>query len=163
MSTKPVLPDLLALFTPLFDQCTPDEQRILLAVLERLAAEHYRRWAEGLSDPAQKRDFLAAAAREEHIAAVLEGLGPRAEHLARTVWQRFPHLRTLYADAIQPLSREEQWKVQSIGEHGGAELLRSFAAAEVNPDGRAKLLVCAAEDEENAQLLAEVLKTMGAQ
>ncbi len=160
MSTKTTLPDLLALLTPLFDQCAPDEQRILLAVLERLAAEHYRRWAEGLSDPTQKRDFLAAAAREEHIAEILEGLEPRAEHLARAVWQRFPHLRTLYADALKPLSREEQWQVQSIGEHGGAELLRSFAAAEANPDGRAKLLACAAEDEENAQFLAEVLKTM---
>jgi hypothetical protein len=160
MSTNTALPDLLALFTPLFEQCAPDEQRILLAVLERLAAEHYRRWAEGLSDPAQQRDFLAAAAREEHIAAVLEGLESRAEQLTRAVWQRFPHLRTLYADAIQPLSREDQWKVQSIGEHGGAELLRSFAAAEANPDARAKLLACAAEDEENSQFLAGVLKTM---
>lgn len=88
-------------------------------MLECLAAEHYRRWADGLSDPAQKRNFLAAAARAEHIAEVLGNLEPKAEHLTRTLWQRFPNLRTLYADAIRPLGREEQWQVQSIGEHGG--------------------------------------------
>ena len=50
------LPDLIAILgTPIFDQCAPDEQRILLAVLERLAAEHYVRWADGLSDPSEKQ------------------------------------------------------------------------------------------------------------
>jgi hypothetical protein len=146
----------------LFEQCAPDEQRILLAVLERLAAEHYRRWADSLSDPEQKRDFLTAAALEEHIAAVAEGLEPRAEQMARTLWQRFPHMRSLYADAIVPLSHEEQWEVQSIGEHGGAGLWRSFAQAERNPEVRAKLFACAAADEENSQFLIRVLKRLRA-
>jgi hypothetical protein len=65
MGAKTTLPDLLAVVGPLFDKCAPDEQRILLAVLERLAAEHYRRWANGLSDPEQRRDFLTAAALED--------------------------------------------------------------------------------------------------
>lgn len=159
MSTKTPLPDLLAVLTPLFEQCAPDEQRILLAVLERLAAEHYRRWADSLSDPAQKRDFLTAAALEEHIAAVAEGLEPKAEQIARKLWQRFPHMRSLYADAIAPLSHEEQWQVQAIGEHGGAGVWRSFAQAESNPAVRAKLFACAVADEENSQFLIQVLKT----
>jgi len=162
MSTKTTLPDLLAVFTPLFGQCAPDEQRILLAVLERLAAEHYRRWADTLSDPEQKRDFLTAAALEEHIATVAEGLEPRAEQMARTLWQRFPHLRSVYTDAMAPLSNEEQWEAQSIGEHGGAGLWRSFAQAEPNPEGRAKLFACAAADEENSQFLIRVLKSLRA-
>jgi hypothetical protein len=160
MSAKTTLPDVLAVLTPLFDQCAPDEQRILLAVLERLAAEHYRRWADSLSDPEQTRDFLTAAALEEHIAAVAEGLEPKAEQITRRLWQRFPHLRSLYADAIAHLSHAEQWEVQSIGEHGGAGLWRSFAQAEANPEIRAKLLACAAADEENSQFLIRVLKTM---
>ena len=47
MSTQN-LPDLLGILTPLFDQCEPQEQRILLAVLERRAAEHYRAWGPDL-------------------------------------------------------------------------------------------------------------------
>ena len=35
MSTQ-TLPDLLEILTPLFEQCGPQEQRILLAILERL-------------------------------------------------------------------------------------------------------------------------------
>jgi hypothetical protein len=162
MSMKTSLPDLLAVLTPLFEQCAPDEQRILLAVLERLAAEHYRKWADSLSDPEQKHDFLTAAALEEHIATVAEGLEPRAEQMARTLWQRFPHMRSLYADAIAPLSHEEQWEVQSIGEHGGAGLWRSFAQAELNPEVRAKLFACAAADEENSQFLIRLLKKLRA-
>jgi len=157
------LPDLIAILgTPIFDQCAPDEQRILLAVLERLAAEHYVRWADGLSDPSQKQGFLACAAREESIADVVEGLEPRARQIAQDLWARFPHMRTLYAETMQKLDRTEQWTVQSAGEHGGAELLRSFAEAEQNPDRRAKLLACSAKDEENSRFLAETLGAMGA-
>ena len=158
MGTKTTLPDLLAVVGPLFDKCAPDEQRILLAVLERLAAEHYRRWANGLSDPEQKRDFLTAAALEEHIASVAEGLEPKALEIAERLWKRFPNLRSLYADAIADLSDTQQWEVQSAGEHGGAGLWHTFAKAEANPEVRAKLLACAVADEENSQFLIRVLE-----
>ena len=49
MSTQN-LPDLLKILTPLFEQCDPQEQRMLLAILERLAAKRYRAWAETLAD-----------------------------------------------------------------------------------------------------------------
>jgi hypothetical protein len=130
MGTKTTLPDLLAVVGPLFEKCAPDEQRILLAVLERLAAEHYRRWANGLNDPEQKRDFLTAAALEEHIASVAEGLEPKALEIAERLWKRFPNLRSLYADAIADLSDAQQWEVQSAGEHGGAGLWHTFAKGE---------------------------------
>jgi len=158
MGAKTTLPDLLAVVGPLFDKCAPDEQRILLAVLERLAAEHYRRWANGLSDPEQRRDFLTAAALEEHIASVAEGLEPKAPAIAERLWKRFPNLRSLYADAIADLSDTQQWEVQSAGEHGGAGLWHTFAKAEANPEVRAKLRACAVADEENSQFLIRVLE-----
>jgi hypothetical protein len=155
------LPDLLTVLSPLFAQCAPDEQRILLAMLERLAAEHYRRWADEVSDPPQKQGLLAAAAREVHIAEVAESLEPHAEQIAKTLWDRFPNIRSLYADAMRPMTLIEQWTVQSAGEHGGSQLWRSFAEAEPNPAVRAKLLACSEEDEENSRFLADTLKAMG--
>ena len=47
--------------------------------------------------------------------------------------------------------------MQSVGERGGGRFLREFAAAEANPEARAKLIACALKDEENAQFLEEVL------
>lgn len=152
------LPDLLAILTPFFEQSAPQEHRILLAVLERLAAEHYRSWAEGVKDSSLKQGLLTAAGREEEIAETVESLDPRAQHIAQSLLARFPNARATYADVLKGKSLAEQWQMQSIGERGGGRILRDFAAAEANPDARAKLLACALKDEENAQFLEEVLK-----
>jgi len=52
------------------------EQHALLARLERTGGSLYRAWAEGEPDPARREALLAAAAREEENAAVLEAMGP---------------------------------------------------------------------------------------
>ena len=157
MSTQN-LPDLLGILTPLFDQCEPQEQRILLAVLERLAAEHYRAWAQTLADPQQKQGFIDCAHREEQIAEAMEALDPQAKEIGGSLWKRFPNMRELYADTMRPLSHPQQWQVQSVGELGGARLLRDFAEAETNPDARAALLACAVKDEANGRYLEGILQ-----
>ncbi len=155
-------PDLLAILTPLFDQCDKEEQRILLAVLERLAAEHYRAWAAQVSDPVQKQEFLDAAGREEQIAEVVESLDSQAEQKAQALWARFPDMRDIYANTMRPLTLEVQWRVQAKGELGGAQLLRDFAQAETNPEAQEKLLACASKDETNSQFLTDFLKEQSA-
>lgn len=152
------LPDLLEILTPLFEQCDPQEQRILLAILERLAAKRYRAWAETLTDPQQKQGFLACAEREEQIAEAVEALHPQAKEIADIVWKRLPNIDELYAEAMRSLSPSQQWQVQAVGELGGAELLRGFAKAETNPEAREALLACAPKEEASSHYLQDILK-----
>jgi hypothetical protein len=152
-STLTQPPDLLAILLPFFEKAAPHEHRILLAMLERFAAEHYRRWAAQEADPARKQGFLACAAREEFIAETVEGLDRNAQRIAQSLRERFPEIRQVYADAMHPLSNEAQWKAQAAGELGGARLYRDFAAAETDPDAREKLLLCVVKEEESARFL----------
>ena len=57
----------------LFAGKTVAEQKELLAQLERAGAAMYRSFAEAETDPAKRDALLAAAAREEENAGVLEG------------------------------------------------------------------------------------------
>ena len=63
-------PELLA---ALFEGKTVEEQKALLATLERGGAALYRAFAADESDPAAREALLAAAIREEENAEVLEG------------------------------------------------------------------------------------------
>ena len=57
----------------LFAEKPVDEQKALLATLERAGAGLYRAWAAGEPDASMKRALLAAAEREEENARTLEG------------------------------------------------------------------------------------------
>lgn len=57
----------------LFAGKTVEEQKALLAQLERGGAALYRAFAESESDPAAREALLAAAVREEENAELLEG------------------------------------------------------------------------------------------
>ena len=61
--------------TALFAGKALDEQKALLAQLERSGAALYRVFAEAEADPAAKAELLAAARREEENAETLEGAG----------------------------------------------------------------------------------------
>ena len=56
----------------LFEGKTTEEQKALLAQLERGGAALYRGFAANESDPAAREALLAAAAREEENAELLE-------------------------------------------------------------------------------------------
>jgi uncharacterized protein (TIGR00369 family) len=56
----------------MFQEKTPDEQKSLLAQLERAGAALYRNMAASESDPRLRDEMLAAALREEENAALLE-------------------------------------------------------------------------------------------
>ena len=57
----------------LFAGKTVEEQKELLAQLERAGAAMYPSFADTETDPAKKEALLAAAAREEENAEVLDG------------------------------------------------------------------------------------------
>jgi hypothetical protein len=61
----------------LFAGKTPDEQKALLARLERAGGALYRAWAAQEPDPPARAALLGAAEREEQNAQVLERLAAR--------------------------------------------------------------------------------------
>ena len=121
--------ELRGLAGALFAQCPQGQHRVLLAVLERVAADQYRRWAEQVGDP-HRAGMLDCARREEEVAAALEGQAPEAVATARAVMERFPDLPTRYRSLLEGRSLGEQFAIQATGERAGGELLRSYALAD---------------------------------
>jgi len=147
--------DLAGLAAELFAQCPESEHRVLLAVLERTAAEQYRRWAGRVADE-HRATMLGCARREEDVAAVLEGMATDAAEMARALGARFPDLGTRYESLLAGRSLSEQLRIQAAGEWAGAALLRAYAGAETDPAAREALLAAAELEEENARVCDSV-------
>lgn len=118
--------DLVALAGDLFAQCPEAQHRVLLAVLERAAAEQYRRWADEVGDQ-HRAGILDCARREEEVAAVLEAHASAADGTAQAVHGRFPDLASRYAALLDGKSLVEQFAIQAAGERAGGVLLRAYA------------------------------------
>lgn len=140
-------------FLPLFDRCPPQEHRMLLGILERVAAGHYRGWAGLARDEATRRGMLECAKREERIADTLESLEPQAERLVRQVNERFPDLKALYDSVMKGKTLAEQWTIQAIGELGGADVLRNFAEQESDAGKQGVLEGLIPLEEENSAFM----------
>lgn len=121
--------DLTGLAAALFAQCPQEQHRVLLAVLERAAADQYRRWADEVGDE-HRAGILECAAREEKVAEVLEAAAPSATATAAALEKRFPDLGARYAALLDGKSLVEQFAIQAAGERAGGELLRSYALAD---------------------------------
>lgn len=121
--------ELRGLAAALFAQCPETEHRVLLAVLERVAADQYRRWADEVGDE-HRAGILECAAREEKVAEVLEAAAPNATATAAALGERFPDLGARYAALLEGRSLVEQFAIQAKGERAGGELLRSYALAD---------------------------------
>jgi len=121
--------DLTGLAGELFAQCPQEQHRVLLAVLERAAADQYRRWADEVGDE-HRAGILECAAREEKVAEVLEAAAPNATATAAALGERFPDLGARYAALLDGKSLIEQFAIQAAGERAGGELLRSYALAD---------------------------------
>lgn len=153
MSQEASVPDLLGALLPYFEKVSAEEQPVLLATLERFAAEHYRRWAQQETDAQRRQSFYDCAEREEFIADTVESVVPGAVATARALKERFPEIPQLYANTVCPLSHRVQWKAQIAGELGGASLYRQFADATKDPAVRAKYLLCAQKEEDSVRFL----------
>jgi 4-carboxymuconolactone decarboxylase len=150
------LPDLPELVGAFFAQCSPTEQRVLLAGAERLAAEQYRRWAEQAADD-DRDGLLAAAEREEQVAAMLEKLTPDAAATAQALEERFPMLPAAYRSMLQGRSLGDQFAIQAVAERAGGALLRAYAERETDEAARDDLLAAAGLEEANASFLEGVV------
>ena len=125
---------------------------LLLAILERTAAEQYRAWSEQTPDSVEKAGLRACAATEDEIAEFIETIEPDSERRIADLNARFPTVGAAYAGAFEGLSRTDQLRVQAEGELGGADLLRQFAAATQGAVS-ARFAALAVSEESNATYL----------
>lgn len=116
-------------FAPLLPRVAEHEIPMVIAMIERLAADRYRAWAAATDDSIERAGLLACAAREDEIAAFIESLDSDAPARIAELNSRFPDLDDRYESVMAGRSRAEQLRIQAEGELGGADYMRQFAAA----------------------------------
>src|SRR5207249_1206364 len=85
MSSGSTLPDVAEVLRPILERVPREQQPLLIALAERMAAERYRGWAEAVArhqGNAQAREtFLSCALLEEDNAAFLESISMSEENV----------------------------------------------------------------------------------
>lgn len=160
------LPDVAKILGQVLQNIAPEQRPVLLAALERLAAERYRMWANGhldladLADPAVKEGLLACAEREEEIARRIESLYPNATEIQNKLLADHPELLDLNRTLFKGRPIKDQFTMQAQGERAGAAAWKAFAAAATDPSARAAqelLQSCSPLEEVNAAFLQSLL------
>ena len=153
ITVEPPLPSVGEALAPVLARVPREQQPLLIALAERMAAERYRSWAGEVGDTAQREKLIACAGREEEIARRVEALHPDAGAIQRDLVAKHPDVaeinRTLFAG--RPLA--QQFAIQAAGERLGAATWRSFARDEADASRRDVLLACAELEEANALVL----------
>lgn len=151
------LPNLAEVLSPVLQGVPVEQQPLLIAIAERMAAQRYREWAKDAAMQRHYAELLACADREEQIASRVEGLYPQAAAMQRAIRANNPNLeetnRTLFAG--RPLA--QQFTIQAQGERLGAATWRAFARHEQNDARRAAFLACAELEEDSARALDAIL------
>ena len=151
------LPNLAEILGGVLERVPREQQPLLVAIAERMAAERYRGWATEPSYDAHRSQLLACAQREEEIADRIESLYPDAAAVQQDILAKNPDVeeinRRLFAG--RPLS--EQLTIQAQGERLGAATWRAFAR-EASSAFREAFQACALLEEQSAVLLEAILK-----
>jgi len=152
------LPNIAQVLGEVLQGVAADEQPLLIAVAERLAAARYRNWAMEVAEPTRQAELLRCAAREEQIASRVEALYPGAASTQRRILTANPDLEALNHSLFAGRPLAEQFTIQAAGERLGAATWRAFARRETRPEARDSLLACAALEEQSAVALEAMLR-----
>ena len=152
------LPDIGEALAPVLARVPREQQPLLIALAERMAASRYRDWAAQIGDAAGRAQLLACAEREERIAAKVEALDPRAAAIQRDLLAKHPELPALNGSLFAGRPLREQFTIQARGERLGAATWRSFARHESDAARRKILEGCAELEEASAQVLEALLE-----
>jgi hypothetical protein len=155
MTRAAKLPDIGAVLAPLLERVPPEQQPLLIALAERMAADRYRGWASA-ADPALEARLLACAEREEEIAGLVEGLYPEASAAQAKMMEQIPELNELNRSLFAPLAVEDQYTLQASGERLGAATWRSFARQDPGSQRSEVFGACAELEEANARVLEAI-------
>ncbi|MEM8659283.1 MAG: hypothetical protein AAGF35_00235 [Pseudomonadota bacterium] len=120
---------LLEVLVPVLESAPAEDLPLLLAWLERLAADKYRGWAKQTQDEIEIKGLLECAYREDAIAEFIELVEPESESRTQALKAQFPDMEAMYDSVLAGQDRREQLRRQAEGELGGATFLRQFAQA----------------------------------
>ena len=138
-----------------------EQQPLLIAAAERLAAERYRTWAAHSEEP-RRGELLACADREEEIARRVEALYPDDHARQSEMIASNPDLPSINRSLFAGRPLEQQFAIQAQGERLGAATWRAFAEHAQAAAARGTFLACAALEEESARVLEAYLGGRGA-
>lgn len=151
------LPDLARILAQALQHIEPGQRPVLLAALERLAAERYRLWATVHPEPITKEGLLACAGREEEIARRVESLYPNAADIQNNLLAENPQLLELNRTLFEGRPLIDQFMMQAQGERAGAAAWSAFASAVTDPSAQELLQSCSPLEEANAVFLESLL------
>lgn len=157
MSDHSPIPNIAEVLRLALRNVEPTLQPLLLAKLERLAAERYRGWASEYADPSIKEGLLACADREEEIARRVESLDPNASAIQDKLLADNPDLLDLNRTLFEGRPLKVQFAMQAQGEMAGAAAWKAYAAAASDPAARDLLGSCGPLEEANAAFLQTLL------
>jgi len=151
------LPNLGEALAPILKQVPADQQPLLIALTERMAAGRYREWAANVVDPRQRSLLLACAAREDEVATLVESLYPQAASMQRKILMSIPELAETTQALFAAYDIQDQYRLQAQGERLGASTWRSFAKHTTDPRAAELFTRCAFLEEESAVVLETIL------
>lgn len=152
------LPNLGVVFARVLQRVPREEQPLLIAIAERMAAQRYRNWASDPSMSAHRAQLLACADREEEIASRVEALFPGAAAIQRDILAKNPDLEGLNRTVFETRPLLHQFGIQAQGERLGAATWRSFAKQNEDATARQAFLACAELEEVSAVVLESIVR-----
>lgn len=155
--TEDAIPNIPEILGQVLRRIQPDLQPVLLARLERLAAERYRRWAGECDDASAEQGLLACADREDEIARRVESLDQDASAKQERLMSDNPDLLDLNRTLFEGRPLKVQFAMQAQGEMAGAAAWKAYAAAASDPLAAELLGSCSSLEEENAAFLQTLL------
>jgi len=155
--TEDAIPNIPEILGQALRRIAHQHQPVLLARLERLAAQRYRNWADEYDDPLVKQGLLACADREEEIARRVESLDPNASALQDKLMTENPDLLDLNRTLFEGRALKVQFAMQAQGEMAGAAAWKAYAAGASDPLAGELLQSCSSLEEENAAFLQTLL------
>lgn len=151
------LPDIARVLGQAFQKVVPGQRPLLLAALERLAAQRYRTWAIEHPEPAVKAGLQTCADREEEVARRVESLDPNAAHSPNELLAEHPEFLDLNRTLFEGRPINEQFTMQAQGELAGAAAWRAYAQSAIDPSAQELLQSCSQLEEANAAFLQSLL------
>jgi hypothetical protein len=150
------LPDIGSAIAGVLQRVERQQQPLVIAVAERLAAARYRLWAGDATMTSHKAELETCAVREEEIASRIEALFPGAAEMQKTFLAQNPDLeeinRTLFAG--RPI--RDQLAIQARGERLGAATWGAFGR-QAPEAARPVFETCATLEEASARVLEAIL------
>lgn len=127
--SQPDLPNVAEILAGVLRNIDSKLQPLLLAKLERLAAERYRTWASDYPDRPFREGLLDCAEREEEIAKLVESVVPNASAIQEKLLADHPELLDLNRSLFEGWPLKVQFAIQAEGERAGAAAWKAYAAA----------------------------------